>query len=111
MGSFYSLGFILSFAMDAFENGLLSFRANGGHDTGGLDLRFGYHDAALELTRRIVHRQGLGDILAEGSRRTDPRLEPGPHDRFSGSDYRLGNIILRDIALGRAPQSPDAHLQ
>ena len=67
-----SLGFTLSFAMEAFENGLLTTE-----DTGGLDLRFGYHNAALEMTRRIVQRQGFGDILAEGSRRAAAEIGAG----------------------------------
>jgi aldehyde:ferredoxin oxidoreductase len=58
-----SLGFTLSFAMEAYENGLLSLE-----DTDGLELRFGCQEAALDMTRRIVYRQGLGDVLAEGSR-------------------------------------------
>ena len=67
-----SLGFTLSFAMEAFENGLLT-----AEDTGGLDLRFGHHNAALEMTRRIVQRQGFGDILAEGSRRAAAEIGAG----------------------------------
>jgi aldehyde:ferredoxin oxidoreductase len=59
-----SLGFTLSFTMEAYENGLLTLI-----DTDGLDLRFGDNQAALEMTRRIVQRQGLGDLLAEGSKR------------------------------------------
>ncbi|MDZ4767286.1 MAG: aldehyde ferredoxin oxidoreductase C-terminal domain-containing protein [Chloroflexota bacterium] len=59
-----SLGFTLSFAMEAFENGILTLA-----DTDGLDLRFGNHAAALEMTRRIVAREGFGAILAEGSQR------------------------------------------
>lgn len=67
-----SLGFTLSLAMEAFENGLLS-----PEDTGGLDLRFGNHDAALEITRRIIAREGFGDVLAEGSRRAAAAIGKG----------------------------------
>ncbi len=67
-----SLGFTLSFAMEAYENGLLTVE-----ETGGLDLRFGNHEAALEMTRRIVQRQGFGDILAEGSRRAAAEIGGG----------------------------------
>lgn len=58
-----SLGFTLSFAMEAFEHGILT-----SDDTNGLDLRFGNHAAALEMARRIVCREGLGNVLAEGVR-------------------------------------------
>ncbi len=67
-----SLGFTLSFAMEAFENGLLTPA-----DTNGLDLRFGNSDAALEMVRRIVYREGLGDVLAEGSKRAAARIGQG----------------------------------
>lgn len=64
-----SLGFTLSFAMECYERGMLSDA-----DTGGLALSFGNAEAALEMTRRIVAREGLGDILAEGSKRAAERL-------------------------------------
>lgn len=72
-----SLGFTLSFAMEAFENGLLTT-----NDTDGLDLRFGQPDTALEMTRRIVQREGLGDILAEGSKRAAAKIGKGS-ERFA----------------------------
>ena len=56
-----STGMAVSFAMECFENGLLTLK-----DTGGLDLRFGNAEAMVELTRRICEREGLGDLLAEG---------------------------------------------
>ena len=55
-------GMMVSFAMECYENGLLTKR-----DTGGLDLRFGNGKAMVELTRMICEREGLGDLLAEGS--------------------------------------------
>jgi aldehyde:ferredoxin oxidoreductase len=67
-----SLGFTLSFAMEAFENGILAAA-----DTDGLDLRFGDHDAALEIIHRIAHRQGFGDVLAEGSKRAAAKIGEG----------------------------------
>lgn len=72
-----SLGFTLSFAMEAFENDLLTTV-----DTGGLDLRFGNHGAALEMARRIAEREGLGDGLAEGSRRAAAQIGRGT-ERFA----------------------------
>lgn len=59
-----SLGFTLSFAMEAFESGILTVA-----DTDGLELCFGRHEVGLEMTRRIVFREGLGNVLAEGSKR------------------------------------------
>ncbi len=53
----------IAFAMDCFENGVLTKE-----DTGGLDLRFGNAEAMLDALRLITQREGIGDLLAEGSR-------------------------------------------
>jgi aldehyde:ferredoxin oxidoreductase len=55
-------GMAVSFAMECFENGLLTEE-----DTGGLELTFGNGKAMVELTRMIAEREGLGDLLAEGT--------------------------------------------
>jgi aldehyde:ferredoxin oxidoreductase len=55
-------GMAVSFAMECFENELLSVK-----DTGGLELRFGNGAAMVEMVRQIGEREGLGDLLAEGS--------------------------------------------
>jgi aldehyde:ferredoxin oxidoreductase len=53
-----SLGFTLSMAMECVERGLLD-----------APLRFGDADAMLGMIDVITYRRGLGDVLAEGSRR------------------------------------------
>jgi aldehyde:ferredoxin oxidoreductase len=67
-----SAGMAVSFAMECFENGLLTLE-----DTGGLDLRFGNAQAMVELTRQIGEREGLGDLLAEGPTRAAARIGRG----------------------------------
>lgn len=59
-----STGVTISFAMECFEEDLLTKE-----DTGGLELTFGNGDAMLELIEMIAHRKGIGDLLAEGSMR------------------------------------------
>ena len=54
-------GVAIAFAMECFENGLLTLE-----DTGGVDLRFGNADAMIEMVEKIGRREGLGDLLAEG---------------------------------------------
>ncbi|MDP6825008.1 MAG: aldehyde ferredoxin oxidoreductase family protein [Dehalococcoidales bacterium] len=56
-----SVGEVISFAMECFENGLLNIK-----DTGGIDLRFGSEKAMLQLLERIARREGIGNVLAEG---------------------------------------------
>jgi aldehyde:ferredoxin oxidoreductase len=67
-----STGMAVSFAMECFENGLLT-----AEDTGGLDLSFGSAEAMVELTRMICERRGLGDLLAEGPTRAAAQIGDG----------------------------------
>ena len=58
-----SAGATVAWAMECFEQGLLT-----GADTGGLALNFGNGDALLQALDDIGHRRGIGALLAEGSR-------------------------------------------
>jgi len=64
-----SCGMTISFAMECFEHGLLTLE-----DTGGLDLRFGNAEAMLKVIELIARREGIGDLLAEGSRRAAEKI-------------------------------------
>jgi aldehyde:ferredoxin oxidoreductase len=57
-----SCGATIAFAMDCFEHGLLTLE-----DTGGIDLSFGNAGAMVRMTEQIARREGLGDLLAEGT--------------------------------------------
>jgi aldehyde:ferredoxin oxidoreductase len=67
-----SLGATLAWAMECFEKGLLTL-----DDTGGVPLRFHDADGVIRLVEMIAHRQGIGDLLAEGSQRAAQRLGRG----------------------------------
>jgi aldehyde:ferredoxin oxidoreductase len=54
-------GVNIAFAMECYEEGLLTLE-----DTGGIDLRFGNGEAMVQMVEKIAMREGLGDILAEG---------------------------------------------
>jgi aldehyde:ferredoxin oxidoreductase len=71
-----SLGATISWAMEAWDEGLLT-----GDDTGGIDLSWGNHETVVNLTRMIAFREGFGDILAEGSARAAERIGRGT-ERF-----------------------------
>ena len=64
-----STGMTISFAMECFEHGLLTLE-----DTGGIDLRFGNAEAMLTMVEQIARREGLGDLLAEGSMRAAEKI-------------------------------------
>lgn len=67
-----SAGDAIGFAMDLYENGILTRE-----ETGGLDLNFGNSDAELRLLEMIARREGLGDILADGVRMAAERIGKG----------------------------------
>jgi aldehyde:ferredoxin oxidoreductase len=54
----------VAFAMECFEHSLIGLK-----ETGGMDLRFGNVAAMLKTIELIAQRQGVGDLLAEGTRR------------------------------------------
>jgi aldehyde:ferredoxin oxidoreductase len=54
----------LSWAVESFGRGLLNLE-----DTGGIELEWNTPDKYLDLIGMIAHRQGFGNLLAEGSRR------------------------------------------
>jgi len=64
-----STGVSIAFAMECFEEGLLT-----PEDTGGLELRFGNAGAMVAMVEKITRREGLGDLLAEGAARAAERI-------------------------------------
>jgi len=64
-------GWVVGFAMECYEKGLLTDR-----DTDGIDLSWGNAEGVRELLHRIAHREGLGDLLAEGIKRASAELGP-----------------------------------
>lgn len=88
-----SAGHCVAFAIECFENGLLSKA-----DMDGLDLNWGNADAIIELVKKMIDRDGIGDLLADGTKAAAEKIgrgsekyavhaggqEPGAHDpRFS----------------------------
>ncbi len=67
-----SAGSTIAFAMECYEKGILT-----GERTGGLELNFGDAELVVDLVDRIAARQGVGDLLAEGTRIMSERLGGG----------------------------------
>ncbi len=67
-----STGSTIAFAMECYERGILTKS-----DTDGLELRFGDADIVVELVHKIAKREGIGDLLAEGTRRMSQKLGKG----------------------------------
>ncbi|MBM4435626.1 MAG: aldehyde ferredoxin oxidoreductase family protein [Actinobacteria bacterium] len=67
-----SAGCTASFAVECFENGILTAK-----DTGGVELRWGDGDALIELLHLMAKRDGIGDILADGVKLAAQRIGRG----------------------------------
>ncbi len=67
-----SLGGTISWAMEAWDEGLLT-----AEDTGGIDLSWGNHGSIVKLIKMIAFREGFGDVLAEGSARAAEKIGRG----------------------------------
>ena len=67
-----SAGGTIAFAIEAYENGLITKE-----DTDGLELTWGNREAILTLVRRMIDREGFGDVLADGSKQAAKRIGRG----------------------------------
>jgi aldehyde:ferredoxin oxidoreductase len=67
-----SAGVTIAFAMELFEKGILSKK-----ETGGLDLRFGNEEAMMTLIRMMAYREGIGDLLSDGSKAAAAKIGKG----------------------------------
>lgn len=64
-----SAGVTIGFAMELYERGILTKR-----DTGGLELKFGNHEAMIEMLRQIACKEGLGAILCQGTKKAAQKI-------------------------------------
>ena len=70
-----SVGGVIAFTMDCFERGLI-----GPQDVDGLDCRFGNREAVFTLIQKIARREGVGNLLAEGTKRAAQVWGKGAED-------------------------------
>jgi aldehyde:ferredoxin oxidoreductase len=67
-----SAGATVAFAMECYEKGILTKE-----DTGGIDLSWGNASGAAALIHKMVKREGIGDILADGTKVAAKRIGKG----------------------------------
>jgi len=70
-----STGNTIGFAYELYEKGLLTK-----HDTDGLELTWGNHSAMIDLIKKIARREGIGNLLAEGTMRVASTIGKGAED-------------------------------
>ena len=80
-----SLGTSVAFVMECYEMGLIGKEA-----TGGLELRFGNKEAALELLHQMARGEGFGSIVGQGVRRMK--------DIFA-REHNADPNVMRDIGM------------
>jgi aldehyde:ferredoxin oxidoreductase len=70
-----STGAVVAFGIECFENGILTTK-----ETGGLELTWGNGKAIVRLTQMIAKREGIGAILADGSKLASERIGKNAKD-------------------------------
>ena len=89
-------GAVIAFAIECYQQGLLS------RDAVGRELSFGDPEAVLYLARKIAAREGIGDLLARGVKEAARRLGPeaeriAPHIKgleISGYESRYAPAMM-----------------
>ncbi|MHA2281242.1 MAG: aldehyde ferredoxin oxidoreductase family protein [Promethearchaeota archaeon] len=80
-----SVGGTVAFAIECYENGLITKE-----DTDGLELTWGNSSAIIELVKKMIQRQGFGDILADGSKIASEKLGKGKEYAIHSLGQELG---------------------
>ncbi len=106
-------GDVLGFAGELYQRGILTKE-----DLAGIDLKWGDAEAFGALAKKIAHRQGIGDVLAEGSYRAALKIEEttkkdvmqyvvhekgmalGAHGIRSGKDYTIDISYACSVQAG-----------
>ncbi len=119
-----STGMTIAFAMECFENGLLTEK-----ECDGLTLKFGNKGILLALIKKIARREGIGNLLAEGSLRAavkigkgaikyihhvkgqelpmhDPRVKTGVGLQYALADYGADHMKAAHDTLYSTEESP-----
>ncbi|MBN2076829.1 MAG: aldehyde ferredoxin oxidoreductase family protein [Dehalococcoidales bacterium] len=68
-------GGVVAFAMELYEKGILTKA-----DTDGIDLTWGNPKGIVELTEKMVKREGIGDILADGVKVAAEKIGKGAEE-------------------------------
>ncbi|MDY6969277.1 MAG: aldehyde ferredoxin oxidoreductase family protein, partial [Spirochaetota bacterium] len=72
-----SAGATLGFAIECYENGLIT-----SEDTDGIELKWGDSDAVLKMLDKMIIRDGFGDTLADGTKVAAEKIGKGS-DKFA----------------------------
>ena len=65
-----SIGNVIAFGMECYKKGLITKK-----ELGGIELEFGNHEAIIMMIRKIANREGIGNIFAEGVKKTSEKIK------------------------------------
>jgi aldehyde:ferredoxin oxidoreductase len=94
-----SAGACIAFAMECYENGLITKK-----DTDGIEMKWGDPKAIVAMTEKLARREGFGDIIADGVKKAAARIGKGSekyamhiggqevpaHDSRGGLNFAIG---------------------
>jgi len=83
-------GNLLGFAGELYQRGILTKE-----DLGGIDLKWGDARAFAALTKKIAKREGIGDVLAEGTYRAALKIS-----KMKGVDVVKYAVVEKGMAIG-----------
>jgi len=83
-------GNVLGFAAELYQRSILTRE-----DLGGIELKWGDAEAFAALTRKIAAREGIGDILAEGTHRAALKIREA-----KGVDVLRYAVVEKGMAIG-----------
>jgi len=82
--------YTIGWATECYERGIITKK-----DTDGIELGFGNEDAFIEMTEKMISREGFGDILAKGSQEAA---------KIIGKDSEKYLLTIKGKELERMPQ-------
>ncbi|MBD3195051.1 MAG: aldehyde ferredoxin oxidoreductase [Candidatus Lokiarchaeota archaeon] len=101
-----SVGGTVAYAMECYEKGILTKE-----DLDGIELEWGNSDAVIEIVERIIDREGIGDLLADGPKFSADRIGKGTQEFAIHSmgqalpmhDVKFFNTLGRTYAFDPTP--------
>ena len=88
-----SAGGTVAFALECFQEGIFTFK-----DTNGMKLNWGNSEAILWLVNQMIHRKGIGNLLADGAAQAATRLN-GSYDGQSAIHAGGQELAMHDPRL------------
>jgi aldehyde:ferredoxin oxidoreductase len=69
-------GWILGWLMDCYEQGILTIK-----DMDGIPMNWGNVESVRKMLQKIAHREGIGDVLADGVKRASEKMGPAAAEK------------------------------